>query len=135
MKLSPTTSPRLNITETERLRLREYRHDDLDELAAMFADEETMRFYPQTKTRDESRAWIDWNLKLYADRGFGLWVMESIETRELLGDCGLTPQTVEGVTDIEIGWHTRGPTGIRDSRPRLRLRARNWRLLALASTA
>ncbi len=33
--------------------------------------------------------------------------MESRETSEFLGDCGLTPQTVEGVTDIEIGWHTK----------------------------
>lgn len=95
------------ILETARMRLREYRQDDLDELAAMFADEETMRFYPRPKTRDEALAWIEWNVRLYSEEGFGLWVMESVETAEFLGDCGLTPQTVEGVTDIEVGWHTK----------------------------
>jgi RimJ/RimL family protein N-acetyltransferase len=58
---------------------------------------------PRPKTKDESLAWIEWNRRLYAERGFGLWAMESIETSEFLGDCGLTPQTVEGVTDIEVG--------------------------------
>lgn len=95
------------ILETARIRLREYRHDDLDDLAAMFADEEHMRFYPRPKTRDEALAWIDWNLGLYEKHGFGLWVMESRATAEFLGNCGLTPQTVEGVTDVEVGWHTK----------------------------
>jgi RimJ/RimL family protein N-acetyltransferase len=89
------------------MRLREYRREDLDDLAGMFADEETMRFYPRPKTRDEALAWIEWNLGLYAEEGFGLWVMEAIATSEFLGDCGLTPQTVEGVRDIEVGWHTK----------------------------
>jgi RimJ/RimL family protein N-acetyltransferase len=44
---------------------------------------------------------------LYEKHGFGLWVMEFVDSREFAGDCGLTPQTVEGVTDIEVGWHTK----------------------------
>lgn len=95
------------LLETRRVRLRQYRHDDLDELAAMFADEETMRYYPRPKTREEALAWIEWSLELYAEHGFGLWVMESTSTSAFLGDCGLTPQMVEGVSDIEIGWHTK----------------------------
>jgi RimJ/RimL family protein N-acetyltransferase len=94
------------ILETERVRLRPYTHDDLDDLAAMFADEEHMRFYSHPKSRDESQRWIDWNLDLYQEHGFGLWVMESLDSSEFLGDCGLTPQTVDSVTDIEVGWHT-----------------------------
>lgn len=95
------------IQETQRLRLRHYCKQDLDELATIFADEETMRFYPRPKTRDEADAWIDWNLALYRERGFGLWVMESIQGSRFLGNCGLTPQTVDEVTEIEIGWHTK----------------------------
>jgi RimJ/RimL family protein N-acetyltransferase len=95
------------ILGTPRLRLREYRRADVDELADMFADEETMTYYPRPKTRDESLAWIEWNLELYEAYGFGLWVMEARETGEFLGDRGLTLQTVDGVTDIEVGWHTR----------------------------
>jgi RimJ/RimL family protein N-acetyltransferase len=95
------------ILETTRLRLREYTKRDVEELAAMFGDEETMRFYPRPKTRDEALAWIEWNLRLYSERGFGLWAMEVIATSEFVGDCGLTPQTVEGVAEIEVGWHTK----------------------------
>lgn len=95
------------ILVTTRLRLREYTERDLDELTTMFGDEETMRFYPRPKTRGEAHDWIEWNLRLYTERGFGLWVMEAIASSEFVGDCGLTPQTVEGVADIEVGWHTK----------------------------
>ena len=88
------------------MRLRAYTHDDLDDVAEMFADEELMRFYSRPKSRAESLAWIEWNLRLYEKHGFGLWVMESLDGSEFLGDCGLTPQTVDGVIDIEVGWHT-----------------------------
>src|SRR5437870_4406345 len=41
-----TVAPVEPIAETERLRLREFTRNDLDELAAMVADPEQMRFYP-----------------------------------------------------------------------------------------
>jgi len=50
------------ILETQHLKLREFSRDDLDDLAAMVADEEQMRFYPRPKTRDEASAWISRNL-------------------------------------------------------------------------
>ncbi len=45
------------VLETERLKLREFARDDLDELAAMVGDEEQMTFYPRPKTRGEAFAW------------------------------------------------------------------------------
>jgi hypothetical protein len=36
----------VTILETERLKLREFDQDDLDELAAMVGDKEQMTFYP-----------------------------------------------------------------------------------------
>ncbi len=44
------------IAETHRLTLREFTEDDLDELAAMVADEDQMTFYPRPKSRDEASA-------------------------------------------------------------------------------
>jgi RimJ/RimL family protein N-acetyltransferase len=93
------------VLETERLVLRPFARHDLDETAAMFADAETMRYYPRPFTREESLGWIDWNLRLYAKRGFGLWVIELKETGEFAGDCGLIPQQIEGTEEIEIGYH------------------------------
>jgi RimJ/RimL family protein N-acetyltransferase len=92
---------------TERLAFREMTHDDLDDMAALLGDPGVMRYYDRPKTRDEAHAWIEWNRGLYRDRGFGLWIVELRETDEFVGECGLTPQEVEGVEDIEVGYHVR----------------------------
>ena len=91
------------ILETDRLRLREFTLDDLDELAAMVADGEQMRFYPATRTRDEARTWIERNLALYEELGFGTWLIESQATAEFLGYSGIRPLELAGVAQIEIG--------------------------------
>jgi RimJ/RimL family protein N-acetyltransferase len=95
------------IVTTRRLTLREFSHDDLDELAAMVADEDQMMFYPRPKTRAEASAWISRNLDLYREHGFGFWLVESRETSEFLGYCGIRPLNLEGASETEIGWHTR----------------------------
>ncbi|MGH7883008.1 MAG: GNAT family N-acetyltransferase, partial [Candidatus Dormibacteraceae bacterium] len=95
------------ILETERLLLRELRATDLEDMAELLGDPEGMQHYPRPKTRDEAQQWIDWNLGLYAMRGFGLWAVLLKSTGEFVGDCGLTPQEVEGVEEIEIGYHVK----------------------------
>lgn len=40
-------------------------------------------------------------------RRFGLWLVTLRATGEFVGDCGLTPQEVEGTVDIEVGYHVR----------------------------
>jgi galactoside O-acetyltransferase len=81
--------------------------DDLDNMAALLGDPEVMRHYPAPKTRDEARAWIEWNQRLYRDEGFGLWVVSLRDTGEFVGDCGLTVQEVDGVRELEVGYHVR----------------------------
>ena len=78
---------------------------DLDFMASLLGDERVMRFYPRTKSPEEARAWIEWNRRLYRSCGFGLWLIELADTREPVGDCGLTPQVVDGVEEIELGYH------------------------------
>jgi RimJ/RimL family protein N-acetyltransferase len=95
------------ILKTERFKLREFRQDDLDALAAMVEDEEQMRFYPRPKTRAEASAWISRNLSLYREYGFGFWFIESLPTSGFLGYCGIRPLALEGASEIEIGWHTK----------------------------
>jgi RimJ/RimL family protein N-acetyltransferase len=95
------------ILETRRLRLREFDHGDLDDLAAMVADEDQMRFYPRPRTRDEASAWISRNLSLYEKYGYGFWFIESRPTSGFLGYCGIRPLALEGASEVEIGWHTR----------------------------
>jgi RimJ/RimL family protein N-acetyltransferase len=93
--------------ETDRLRLRKLSRYDLDYLFAILGDAETMRFYPAPKTRDETAAWIEWNLRNYRDHGFGLWALVLKETGEFVGDCGLTVQDVDGESLVEVGYHVK----------------------------
>ena len=95
------------VRETERLLVRRLTRDDLDELAALLGDPEVMRYYPRPKTREEALAWIDWNLRLYEERGHGLWALVLKETGEFAGECGLVPQEVEGREEIEVGYHVK----------------------------
>jgi RimJ/RimL family protein N-acetyltransferase len=76
-------------------------------MAALLGDPEVMRYYPAPKSRDDARAWIDWNQRLYRQRGFGLWTIALRATGEFAGDCGLTPQRVDGAEEIKVGYRIR----------------------------
>jgi RimJ/RimL family protein N-acetyltransferase len=80
--------------------------DDLDSMAAMLGDPDVMTFYASPKSRAETQGWIDWSKNNYAQYGFGLWVVETLDG-EFVGDCGLTWQQVDGVRMLEVGYHVR----------------------------
>jgi len=90
---------------TERLRFREYRDDDLEDVVAMFGDPQARRFYPEMDAPEACRGWIEWSKRNYRDHGFGLWAIEDLSSGEFLGDCGLTYQPVEGDRLLELGYH------------------------------
>jgi RimJ/RimL family protein N-acetyltransferase len=92
--------------DTDRLTFREMDAGDLDDMAALLGDPDVMTYYPRPKTRTEAAQWIDWNRRLYRTRGYGLWLLATAGV-EFAGDCGLTPQVVDGVTELEIGYHVR----------------------------
>ena len=92
---------------TPRLTFREMGADDLEDMAALLGDPQVMRHYSHPKSRQEALAWIAWNQRLYRDHGFGLWLLTLRATGEFVGDCGLTPQQVDGVTELEVGYHVR----------------------------
>ncbi|MEE6307795.1 GNAT family N-acetyltransferase [Plantactinospora veratri] len=94
--------------DTERLAFAEMTADDLDDMAALLGDADVMRYYPRAKDRAEALSWIRWNQDLYQREGFGLWIIRLRETGEFVGDCGLTPQEVDGAVDVELGYHVRG---------------------------
>jgi len=95
------------VIETERLRLRPYRHDDLEALAEMFADPVHMEWYPTAFSREQTQAWIDRQFERYENDGFGLFVAELLEDGRFAGTLGPTVQHVEGERRVEIGWHIR----------------------------
>ena len=95
------------ILETQRLRLREFIPEDVDALALILSDAETMRYYPTLFDRAGVEEWIARNRRRYAANGQGLWAMILKSTGELIGDCGVTVQTVDGVDELEVGYHLR----------------------------
>jgi ribosomal-protein-alanine N-acetyltransferase len=93
------------VLETDRLLLRHLTLDDVDSLLGIFADPEAMRYYPATKSRQETIDWIDWNLKSYGEHRFGLWAVIRKDTRTFAGQCGLMMQRdVDGRDEVEIGY-------------------------------
>jgi RimJ/RimL family protein N-acetyltransferase len=92
---------------TERLAFREMTVDDLEPMADLLGDPDVMAFYARPKDRAEALEWIEWNQRLYREHGFGLWLIELLDTGTFVGDCGLTPQEVDGTTEIEVGYHVR----------------------------
>jgi len=96
------------IIETERLVLREIIETDLPLLHRIYSDPESMRYYPGTKSFDETVAWFEMlAFRSYADNGFGLWAIVDKASGDILGDCGITLQAGPQGKEKEIGYHLR----------------------------
>ncbi len=94
--------------ETERLFLREMTPEDFDALYAVLADSDIMQHYPYTFDEARVRSWISKNVERYRIFGFGLWAVCLKFTGEMIGDCGLTMQSIKGLLLPEIGYHLAG---------------------------
>ena len=92
---------------TDHLELRPLALDDLDELASMLGDAEALLHWGPPLSREESRSWIERNLRRYQDDGFGRCAIILRSTGELVGDCGLARMLLEGRPEVELGWIVR----------------------------
>lgn len=106
--MTPTT-PELR---TERLRMRGWTSADRDAFAEMNADTEVMEHFPSTLTPEQSAAFVDRIEKVFAEHGYGLWVLE--REGEFLGFTGLwVPSFHAPFMDeltppvVEVGWRLR----------------------------
>ena len=95
------------IIETERLILREMNEADYEALYAVLADSDIMQHYPYTFDEARVRNWIRKNIERYRIFGFGLWAVCRKDNGEMIGDCGLTMQNINGTIRPEIGYHIR----------------------------
>lgn len=93
--------------ETTRLILREMTEEDYDALYAVLSDSDIMQHYPYAFDETRVRGWITKNIERYKTFGFGLWAVCLQDTGEMIGDCGLTMQMINGQIKPEIGYHIR----------------------------
>lgn len=93
------------ILETERLLLREITHADCEELLRIWGDADAMRLFPKVLNQQEMTEWIDRNLKRYECYGHGVWAVILKDNQQFVGDCGLVIQEVDGVEELEVGYH------------------------------
>lgn len=90
--------------ETPRLILRELTPLDLPELYAVLGDPENMIWYHHPYTVAEVEEGIARQASRYSS-GTGLLGLVLRETGMLIGDCGPVWQEVDGLPELEIGYH------------------------------
>ena len=92
------------ILETERLVLREMGAQDLPNLAEMLQNPAVMYAYEHDFSDADVQTWLDRQIARYGNDGFGLWAVVLKETREMIGQAGLTMQPYRGAGVLEIGY-------------------------------
>ena len=66
-----------------------------------------MKHYPQPFNHEDAQHWVERNLERYRSDGYGLFAVVLKSTGEVIGDCGLVRQEVEGESMLEAGYHLR----------------------------
>jgi len=94
------------ILETDRLILRRLEDRDLDPLAALYADEETRRYFPDgVLNRDETAEELAWFRNGHPDDPrIGLWAAIEKASGRFIGRCGLLRWHIEGQSETEIAY-------------------------------
>jgi RimJ/RimL family protein N-acetyltransferase len=92
--------------ETDRLILRQWENDDLPDFAALNADPEVMKYFPNLLSREASDAMAEKCRSLISERGWGFWATISKESSKFIGFVGLNEpkDTLPFAPCVEIGW-------------------------------
>jgi len=81
------------------------RPDDAMPLHALFGDPEFMRAFDAAPfSAAQTAAWVARNLDHQATHGFGLFTIVLEETGEVIGDCGFEVMSLDGSTEVELGY-------------------------------
>ena len=112
--------------ETPRLILREMCDDDFEKLYEIFSDAETMKYYPHPFDEAKVRQWIEWNQQYYESYNMGLLVVTLKESSEVIGDCGVTMQNINGHSLPEIGYHINKNFWYRGYAKEVAIACRDW---------
>src|SRR5688572_10191278 len=94
-----------SVIETDRLRLRLFTLEDAPLILELLNDPAWLRFIGDRKVRsiEDARAYLEKGpMRSYADRGFGLWLVERKSDGSAVGMCGLVKR--DELPDVDIGF-------------------------------
>jgi len=95
----------MTILETERLTLRVFQPEDIEEFAPLEADPEVMRFYPSgPRPREWAERGVGYFIRRQEQHGFSLWSVIHRADARFIGYCGLVPQMIDGREEVEVGY-------------------------------
>jgi [ribosomal protein S5]-alanine N-acetyltransferase len=92
------------ILETDHLLFRPLALSDLDDLAALYADPEVMRFLGGPRSRDEVQRVLNRYIREYQMYGHSFFATILKSDERFIGQCGLLKQEVEEQPEIELGY-------------------------------
>lgn len=99
------TFPSASILTTERLALRPFVPDDLDALAAIYADPDVMRHISSgVRTREQTAASLAAYAEEWRTKGHGVWAVTETATEQLLGMCGFVVRAELGYIFGRFAW-------------------------------
>ena len=90
--------------ETKRLILRKMQEDDAEALFDIFSDPVAMRYFGVIFDRSRMDEWVRNNLEHERQHGFSLLSVILKDNGELIGDCGLETDVIDGRTRVGIGF-------------------------------
>lgn len=105
-KSEPSLAGAMKILETQRIFLRHFVMEDLDDLFAFYRDPEVVRYIPDApRSYDEAKKELEWFLNGHPKHpALGLWATVHKETGQFIGRCGLLPWTIDGQQEVEVAF-------------------------------
>lgn len=93
------------VAETARVLIREFESIDTPALSKILGDPCVMEFSSKgALTEADTAGFIEWCRRSYQERGYGLWALIEKKSGVLIGFCGLSHATVDGVDEVEIAY-------------------------------
>jgi len=92
--------------DTKRLTTRKLTIYDTETWLEFMQGEGSLDFAPYAgPSHEESKKWIERQLNRYQEDGYGLMALIQKETGEMVGQCGILIQDVEGRKETEVAYH------------------------------
>ena len=89
---------------TERLQAERLCADHLPEVRRMNSDPAVMAHLWGVRSEDQTAAYMERNLRHWADHGFGLWILRERGGEDPVGRAVLRHLTIDEVDEVEVGY-------------------------------